>query len=132
MGRLSLRSGRVWRLQLDGSTAGVSNNTLEFLAATTTIVLEQHDDLIPKYGQVLALTDSSSTVSWMNKMSASPSSSGHLYSIAPHLALHCMEHQFCLHPQHIRGCNNSVTDALSRLHHLSDTELTSFLLSNFP
>ncbi len=43
-----------------------------------------------------------------------------------------MEFECCLYSQHFKGKFNNVADALSRLHDLTDDQILSFILSNFP
>ena len=130
LGGYSIRTGRAWRIEL-GPIDGISNNILEFLAATIGILEEHRAGAIPELGQILALTDNSSAVGWLQHANANPSTSPKLYEIAIKLANTCILSSFSIHPLHIPGKSNGTADALSRLHHMSDNELTNHILSHF-
>jgi hypothetical protein len=96
------------------------------------ILIEHNQSSIPKYGQVLALTDNSSAVGWLHHANCNPQTSPELYNIASKLASTCISSSFSIHPQHIKGCHNNTADSLYHLHHLPDTQLTQFILHRFP
>jgi hypothetical protein len=52
--------------------------------------------------------------------------------LARWLAEHQIKHKYCLYSQWFAGKTNIVSVSLSRDHHLSDTELTYCLLSQYP
>jgi hypothetical protein len=130
LGGYSIKTGRAWRIELVPN-GDISNNILEFLAAAIGIIEEHRSGAIPKLGQILALTDNSSAVGWLQHANANPSTSPTLYKIAIELANTCISSSFSIYPLHIPGKSNGTADALSRLHDLSDDELTQHVLSHF-
>ncbi len=130
LGGYSVKTGRAWRIAIT-QPHDISNNILEFLAAVVGIVSESEEGQIPRFGQILALTDNSSAVGWLQHANSNPQTSPKLYEIAIKLAEECRLSSFSIHPLHIPGKSNCIADALSRLHHLNDEELTLFIHKNF-
>ena len=130
MGGYSLLSGNAWRFDLS-YTKNLSNNHLEFLASVVTILIEDSTNHIPAFGHVLALTDNSSCVAWLHKNNFDPPTDQLPFEIATKLATCGLEREFTIHPQHIKGLHNNVSDLLSRRFTMSNTELTEFIHSNF-
>lgn len=95
-------------------------------------MLEHHQGNVPHLGNVLAFTDNSSCVSWLYRSNFDDRSQPINAEISTRLARTCIDQSFTIHSQHIRGLDNKLADALSRLHHLSDDDLTDFAVSQFP
>lgn len=134
LGGYSIRSGKAWRYQIPTNinTTTISNNSFEFLASVVGILTEQENNFIPPFGNVLALTDNSSCACWLHRNSFNKIAHPTNTEIATTLAHSCITNSFSIHPQHIPGSSNNIADALSRRHLLTDSELTSFLLTSHP
>lgn len=130
MGGFSMASGRAWRLQFQ-TRLDNKNNIGEFLASVITILLAHHWGDITTEGVVLALTNNSSCVAWLNKCNADPSTHPILCEIARKLASTCLQEKFIIHPQHLPGSDNGASDALSRRFDLGEQKLTRFIKTNF-
>ena len=130
MGGYSLKSGRAWRFDLS-HTQNISNNYLEFLASVVTILIEHHNTDIPEFGNVLALTDNSSCVAWLHRNNFDAPAQPLPYEISTTLATCCLNNDFTIHPQHIKGLHNNVSDFLSRKFSMSNDTLTHCIHSQF-
>lgn len=131
LGGFSVTSGKAWRIPLPENHTTV-NNSLEFLASAVGILIEHRNQHIPHLGNVLALTDNSSCVSWLHKSNFDWTNQATNAEISTYLATYCINNAFTIHSQHIKGNDNKLADALSRQNDLTDTELTSFAYSHFP
>lgn len=131
MGGYSWTSGTAWRMDLTSFNI-VNNNPLEFLAIVVGIIIDQQLGNIPHLGNILALSDNSSAVSWLQRSNFSSSSPDHKLhaKIAEKLAFTCINNEFSIHPQHIEGAKNEVADILSRRFDLDSAQLKSFLLTH--
>ncbi len=73
-----------------------------------------------------------SATGWLHKANIDASNNYPLHQAARKYAELLMEEDCCLYSQHIKGVHNNVADALSRLHHYSPEDLTSFILHQYP
>ena len=102
-------------------------NFMEFLGCCA--ALREH----PPFGEdacVCCQTDNTNAEGWLHKTNFydDPEKIG----LARWLGEHQIQHGYCLYSRWFPGKANVVSDALSRDHHLSDNELTSRLLSQYP
>jgi hypothetical protein len=135
MGGYSVNTGLAWRWKIPPDlveSVALRNNLLEFMAALTTIWIETEQESTPALSCILALGDNSSAVGWLHKANVDPNQNKALHTASRKLASLLMESECCLYSQHFKGEFNNVADALSRLHDLTDNQLLSFILSNFP
>jgi hypothetical protein len=80
---------------------------------------------------ILSLGDNTSAVGWLHKANIDEANNKALQLATTKYATLLMDHQCCLYSSHFKGKFNNVTDALSRQHNLTDSELTSFIFSQF-
>ncbi len=80
----------------------------------------------------LSLGDNTSSVGWLHKANIDETKNYPLHEATRHYATLLINNHCCLYSQHIKGVSNKVADALSRLHHYSPDQLTSFILQNYP
>ncbi len=128
-------TGLAWRLEIPSKylhRVQNKNNILEFISALITIWIALLDSPKSFYPCILALGDNTSAVGWLHKANIDETENKPLFSATRKLAELLMEKDCCLYSQHIQGIHNNVADALSRLHHLSPSDLYHHILSNYP
>jgi hypothetical protein len=109
-----------------------SNNVLEFLAAAITIWMVILSGDATRLDCLLAMTDSSCAAGWMYKSSLDLANAV-LQCINRKLGTLMMEMQILIHPLHLAGIDNIISDELTRCdEHEYDDELTSYLMSTYP
>jgi hypothetical protein len=108
------------------------NNTLEFLASLFTVWFTIKSGIKHEFPCFLALGDNSSAVGWLHKANIDAENNHPLHEAARKYAQILLRHNCCLYSQHIKGVQNNVADALSRMHHHSPKELHRFIISSFP
>jgi hypothetical protein len=136
LGGYNIYSGAAWCLKLPfGCVKRARINTLEFLEAIISIWVDIYNNKVHANDCILSQTDSRTAAGWLTKSNFSdslPSSESSLCLIvARKLASLIIESSTCLYSQWFKGDSNNVADALSRAHHLSNTELSSLLTSFF-
>lgn len=131
IGGFSVSTGKAWRLDIS-RFSHVPNNSLEFLASVVGVLFEHHHQHIPSLGNILALTDNSSCACWLWRSNFDQTHHPVNFEISTTLAHTCLEHDFTIHSQHIRGSHNILADILSRRHDLNDLDLTKFVTTTFP
>jgi hypothetical protein len=102
-------------------------NCMDFLGCCA--ALQEH----PPFGEdtcVCCQTDNTNAEGWFHKTNFYDDPKK--IALARWLAEHQIKHKYCRYSQWFAGKANIVSDSLSRDHHLSDTELTSHLLSQYP
>jgi hypothetical protein len=135
LGGYSVNTGKAWRWkipQLFLQSVQNKNNLLEFLASIITTWISLLDISTASLSCILALGDNTSAVGWLHKANTDESYNKALHIAARKYANLLMEHKCCLYSQHFKGEFNNVSDALSRKHQLTDSELTSFIISQYP
>jgi hypothetical protein len=108
------------------------NNTLEFLASLIAVWFTIKANIQHPYPCFLALGDNSSAVGWLHKANIDAENNLPLHEAARKFAQILMRHNCCLYSQHIKGVQNNVADALSRMHDNSPEELHHYISSSFP
>ena len=151
MGGFSLRTGRAWHVRLDPAVVAMasnaqdmeddpnlgspdlklSNNLFEFICQVVTIWLDCIDGVLGNDDCILALSDSSSATGWMHRASYGTNKPHHR-KVSEKLVDLSLQHRFALHPEHVPGKANQVTDVLSRTFDCCDIELTQLIHSRFP
>jgi hypothetical protein len=127
-------TGRAWRWEIPSHfIASISNknNLQKFLAAVIMIWVELDQESTPPLSCILALSDNSSAVGWLNKANMDESINKALHTTSRKLATLLLDSECCLYSQHFKGKFNDVADTLSR-HDLSDTDLLTFISTSFP
>ncbi len=137
LGGYNFHSGRAWRMKLpDDCISRAHINTLEFIATIITFWIDVHYRTISNEDCILSQTDSSSAAAWLKKSNfaddVTTSENSIRLSVARKLAQLIIDSTSCLYSQWFKGEHNNVADALSRDHHLSNTELCLLLTSSFP
>ena len=124
-------AGRAWRLQLPEWLIGYHINALKFLASFIGLWIEIINNE-KKYARFLCMTDSSSALAWLHKSNFDPFTQKIQSQIARKLALTTMRVEVALYSQHVPGCQNIVTDSLSRDHHIETNKITFLLKQLYP
>ena len=73
---------------------------------------------------ILAFTDSSSALGWMNKTSVDPVNTEYNDAVARWLGWKIVSNKTSLYSQHIKGTGNIIADSLLQDSHRSDQTLT--------
>ena len=128
-GRFVARNGR--RSSFGNPDLKVSNNLFEFICQVVTIWLDCHDGVLGQDDCVLALSDSTSAIGWMHRASYGLNKPHHR-KVSQKLVELALENKFQIHPEHVPGKSNQVTDVLSRTFDCCDTDLTHMIHSRFP
>ena len=143
MGGFSVRTGKAWHVPLDPEIYALaanktdtetdelgqdpdlklSNNLFEFVCQVVTIWVDCLAGAVPTESCVLGLSDSSSATGWMHKSSFGSNKPNH-QRVSEKLTDLVLEYNFLLHPEHIPGKANVVTDLLSRTFDCCDKVLT--------
>ena len=151
MGGFSVRTGKAWHVPLDPEIYALaanpsemerdelgqdpdlklSNNLFEFVCQVVTIWVDCCDGAITSESCVLGLSDSSSATGWMHKSSFGSNKPNH-QRVSEKLTELVLEHDFLLHPEHIPGKTNVVTDLLSRTFDCCDETLTQRIHDLYP
>ena len=151
MGGFSVTTGKAWHCPLDpniyaqAATAAdmkddeifgepdnnLSNNLFEFICQVVTVWIACIDGSIGDEDCILCLSDSSSATAWLHRSSFGIQKTNH-QRVSEKLTLLALDNNFTLHPEHIPGKANVVTDALSRTFDCSDESLTKKLISLYP
>ena len=151
MGGFSIRTGKAWHTPLDPAIYAMaahpedmmkaefgeepdlklSNNLFEFICQVVTIWVDCLDGVVDSTSSVLGLSDNSSATGWMFKSSFGSNKPNH-QRVSEKLTELVLQHDFQLHPEHILGRINHVTDTLSRTFDCCDADLTQQIHSSYP
>ena len=151
MGGFSVSTGKAWHCALDpdvyalAATAAdmkedeifgkpdhkLSNNLFEFICQVVTVWIACLDGSVSREDCILSLSDSSSATGWLHRSSFGVQQLNH-QRVSEKLTMLALSHDFTLHPEHIPGRINHVTDMLSRTFDCCDNELTDKILSLYP
>jgi hypothetical protein len=133
LGGYSILSGAAWRFPLPpGILDSITLNTLEFIGCVVTLWIDIIAGRTPPQSCLLSQTDSTSADGWLHKSNFTDDTCPIQLLVARHLATLVIEADTCLYSQWFAGEDNIVSDALSRRFDLTDTALTSLLLSTVP
>ena len=151
MGGFSVRTGKAWHCELDPdiyALAGtrqdtlsdeifgppdhqLSNNLYEFICQVVTVWIACLDGSMEDKACVLSLSDSSSATGWLHRSSFGVQKTNH-QRVSEKITYLALDHNFMLHPEHIPGRINHVTDMLSRTFDCCDSVLTAKIRSLYP
>ena len=151
MGGFSVRTGKAWHCELDPDVyalAGMkqdmksdeifgppdhllSNNLYEFICQVVSIWIACLDGSMEDEACVLSLSDSSSATGWLHRSSFGVQKTNH-QRVSEKITYLALDHNFMLHPEHIPGRINNVTDMLSRTFDCCDDILTARIRSLYP
>ena len=134
MGGYSQHSGKAWRFRIPPDYEQYvlnSNNLLEFIASVISVWIEILDGA-PHHSCFLSFADNTSAVGWLHRANVNEISNKPLETATRHFATLIMQANCCLYPQHFKGSENKVADALSRRFDLTDNQLQSFIFSTLP
>jgi hypothetical protein len=137
LGGYNIYSGAAWHLKLPTRYIKRAHiNTLEFLVFIISIWVDMYNNKVQANDCILSQTDSTTAAGWLRKSNFSDSllssESSLCLIVAWKLASLIIDSSTCLYYQWLKGDSNNIPDALSRAHHLSNTELSSLLTSFFP
>ena len=131
-------TGFAWRYHLpDHLQFRASNNLLEHMAAVITPWVDILAGRIHEGDCALSMTDSTTSAGWLQKSNFLDIDDDEVQVAArvavarTHARLY-MNQRIREYSQWFPGKHNNVADALSRDFHLSDDDLTTFILNNFP
>jgi len=132
IGGYNLISGRAWRLEIPVHLRlRASLNSLEFLACVITIWIDSLENRIHPEDCILSQCDSTSATGWLRKSNFADTEDSIIQLVtARQLASIVIESNACLYSQWFPGGENIIADSLSRDFHLSDDNLTNFLISH--
>jgi hypothetical protein len=128
-------NGLAWRWEIPQKyqrRVQNKNNLLEFLASLFTVWQSIKSGINHSHPCFLAFGDNSSAIGWLHKANVDAENNYPLHAAARKYAQILMQNDCCLYSQHIKGIHNNVADALSRMHHYSQEDLTHHILSSFP
>jgi hypothetical protein len=129
--------GFAWRYYFpDELLFRASNNLLEHMAAVITPWVDIIAGRLSKSDCALSMTDSTTSAGWMRKSNfreeEDPLQAAARIEVARSHARRYMNQEIRDFSQWFPGKDNEVADSLSRDMDLSDTELTTHILTNFP
>ena len=101
------------------------------MAAIVTIWIDILEGYLPQFSCYLGCSDSSSTIGWMHRSNFDPVARPVHEDLARHLAQILMDANCILYSQHQKGKHNVIADLLSRWFFLCNSDLTTFLKTNF-
>jgi hypothetical protein len=135
LGGFDLATGRAWQLEIPVELRHrKSQNFLEFLACLMQIVLLIKESNWSTGDCFLSIGDNISALGWIKKANFDcddPEQATHI-SLAQTFMSIIMDNSIVLYSQWFAGIDNNVADTLSRCHDLSNTDLTNFIISQFP
>ena len=132
-----IHQGFAWRYYLpDNLLFRASNNLLKHMAAVITPWVDIIAGRLSKGDCALSMTDSTTSAGWMRKSNFreedDPLQAAARIEVARLHARRYMNQEIRDYSQWFPGKDNEVADSLSRDMHLSDENLTSHILANFP
>jgi len=134
LGGYNLISGQAWRFQLPVDLRlQTLLNSLEFLACVITIWIDILNNKINPEDCILSQSDSTSATGWLRKSNFCDEENSQVQLVtARQLATLVLNSKTCLYSQWFLGGGNLIADSLSRDFHLSDSDLSNFLISSIP
>jgi hypothetical protein len=129
--------GFAWRYKLpDELKFRASINLLEHMAAVITPWIDIIANRLSRGDCALSMTDSTTSAGWLRKSNFREEDdevqASARITVARSHARRYMNQGIRDYSQWFRGRDNNIADSLSRDFHLSDSDLTKFVLSNFP
>ena len=134
MGGHSPSTKIAWRYEFtEEEQRALTMNCKEYLGVVVDSVIQaRHDKSGSPFPCYLHRSDSTSAVGWMYKSNHDPVGAPIHNEIARYHARHTLAMNACNYSQHLPGCENVVTDCLSRDFHLSDAQISAMLTSVHP
>ena len=134
MGGHSPSTNIAWRYEFtEEEQRALTMNCKEYLGVVVDSVIQaRHDKSGSRFPCYLHRSDSTSAVGWMYKSNHDPVGAPIHNEIACYHARHTLAMSACNYSQHLPGCENVVTDCLSRDFHLSDAQIVAMLTSVHP
>ena len=131
IGGYSPSTGVAWRYEFsEAQQLAFTLNCKEYIGLVVDSVIQSKHDPSPNpFPCYLHWSDSMSTVGWMRKSNFNFGEMPVHAEIARFHARHMMKLNACHYSQHLPGCDNIVSDCLSRDFHLSDAQIISLLTS---
>ena len=131
-------SGHAWRFKIpEDLKFRASNNLLEHLASIITPWIDIIHNRLGPGDCSLSMTDSTTSEGWLRKTNFKEDSDDPLQAstrieVARTHARHFFNNQIKEYSQWFQGSKNNVADSLSRDFHLTDADLTTYLLTHVP